>query len=265
MYLIDDPSNSVLSETDLQLTLEALVRLCHSRQAPEGLIALIEALRMKHDLLTGERIPGSNSLSNLNNPISAGPSLHFHSGVTQARDFQDPPALQEKTEVLLREWINMYHSPSAGQGSASAFQHFVKQMNLHGILKTDDLITRFFRICISMCRDLCVRSILEQGQGPSPTYVRSKCFQNLDAFVRLIALLVKHSGEATNPTTKINLLNKVLGLVCGIMIHDIESNSTDFQQLPYHRILIMLFLELNAPETILESINLPVCEVSSYH
>lgn len=60
-----------------------------------------------------------------------------------------------------------------------------------------------------MCRDLCVRSILEQGQGPSPTYVRSKCFQNLDAFVRLIALLVKHSGEATNPTTKINLLNKV--------------------------------------------------------
>lgn len=68
---------------------------------------------------------------------------------------------------------------------------------------------RFFRICISMCRDLCVRSILEQGQGPSPTYVRSKCFQNLDAFVRLIALLVKHSGEATNPTTKINLLNKV--------------------------------------------------------
>lgn len=142
MYLIDDPSNSVLSETDLQLTLEALVRLCHSRQAPEGLIALIEALRMKHDLLTGERIPGSNSLSNLNNPISAGPSLHFHSGVTQARDFQDPPALQEKTEVLLREWINMYHSPSAGQGSASAFQHFVKQMNLHGILKTDDLITR---------------------------------------------------------------------------------------------------------------------------
>lgn len=142
MYLIDDPSSSVLSETDLQLTLEALVRLCHSRQGPEGLIALIEALRMKHDLLSGERIAGSNSLSSLNNPISAGPSLHFHSGVTQARDFQDPPALQEKTEVLLREWITMYHSPSAGQGSASAFQHFVKQMNLHGILKTDDLITR---------------------------------------------------------------------------------------------------------------------------
>ncbi|XP_042855455.1 CCR4-NOT transcription complex subunit 1-like isoform X4 [Penaeus japonicus] len=261
IYLVDDPSNSFLSESDLQLTLEALVRMCHSRQAPEGLVPLIDALRLKHDLLASERLAGGSSLSGTNSALAAGPSLHFHSGVTQARDFSDPPALQEKTEVLLREWIQMYHSPTAGQGSASAFQHFVKQMNLHGILKTDDLITRFFRICISMCRDLCVRSILEQGQGPSPTYVRSKCFQNLDAFVRLIALLVKHSGEATNPTTKINLLNKVLGLVCGIMIHDIESNGTEFQQLPYHRILIMLFLELNAPEAILESINLPVCEV----
>lgn len=143
MYLIDDPSNSVLSETDFQLTLEALVRLCHSRQAPDGLLTLIEALRMKHDLLTGERLAGGNTLGGgSNNPLSAGPSLHFHSGVTQAKDFQDPPALQEKTEVLLREWIQMYHSPTAGQGSASAFQHFVKQMNLHGILKTDDLITR---------------------------------------------------------------------------------------------------------------------------
>lgn len=59
-------------------------------------------------------------------------------------------------------------------------------------------------------------------------------------------------------------LLQVLGLVCGIMIHDIESNSTEFQQLPYHRILLMLFLELNAPEAILESINLPVCDVSSF-
>ena len=51
---------------------------------------------------------------------------------------------------------------------------------------------------------------------------------------------------------------QVLGLVCGIMMHDIDSNNTDFYQLPYHRILIMLFLELNAPEPVLESINLAV-------
>lgn len=81
-------------------------------------------------------------------------------------------------------------------------------MNCHGILKTDDLITRFFRLSTQMCVDLCYRALAEQA-ATSPTIVRTKCFHTLDAFVRLIALLVKHSGDASNTATKINLLNKV--------------------------------------------------------
>ena len=80
-------------------------------------------------------------------------------------------------------------------------------MHQQGILKTDDLITRFFRLCTEMCVDLCYRALAEPAQ--SPTLVRTKCFHTLDAFVRLIALLVKHSGDTTNTVTKINLLNKV--------------------------------------------------------
>ena len=34
---------------------------------------------------------------------------------------------------------------------------FVQLMNQHGILKTDDLITRFFRMATQMCVDLCYR------------------------------------------------------------------------------------------------------------
>ena len=34
---------------------------------------------------------------------------------------------------------------------------FVQQMNMHGLLKTDDLITRFFRMSTQMCVDLCYR------------------------------------------------------------------------------------------------------------
>ena len=52
----------------------------------------------------------------------------------------------------------------------------------------------------------------ESSISPSlvnPTLVRAKCFHTLDAFVRLITLLVKHSGDAVNSVTKINLLNKV--------------------------------------------------------
>lgn len=85
-------------------------------------------------------------------------------------------------------------------------------MHQHGILKTDDLITRFFRLCTEMCVDLCYRALAEQTPSPSTpqqTMVRAKCFHTLDAFVRLIALLVKHSGDTNNTATKINLLSKV--------------------------------------------------------
>ena len=84
-------------------------------------------------------------------------------------------------------------------------------MHAQGILKTDDLITRFFRLCTEMCVDLCYRALLEQSTSPqtSQTMTRQKCFYTLDAFVRLIALLVKHSGDTGNTVTKINLLNKV--------------------------------------------------------
>ena len=81
------------------------------------------------------------------------------------------------------------------------------QMHQQGILKTDDLITRFFRLCTEMCVDLCYRALSTLNDG-APN-MRPKCFHTLDAFVRLIALLVKHSGDTSNTMTKITLLNKV--------------------------------------------------------
>ena len=46
--------------------------------------------------------------------------------------------------------------------------------------------------------------------------------------------------------------------MAGVLLIDHEVRKTDFQQVPYHRIFIMLFLELNAPEQILETINFQV-------
>lgn len=51
------------------------------------------------------------------------------------------------------------------------------------------------------------------------------------------------------------LCPKVLGIVVGVLIQDHDVRQTEFQQLPYHRIFIMLLLELNAPEHVLETIN----------
>lgn len=57
-----------------------------------------------------------------------GPTSLMHSGISQAREYDDPPGLHDKTEYLLREWVTMYHSPTAGRDSTKAFSVFVHQV-----------------------------------------------------------------------------------------------------------------------------------------
>ncbi|XP_071394528.1 CCR4-NOT transcription complex subunit 1 isoform X1 [Centroberyx affinis] len=245
LLLVDERTVSHITEADLFHTIETLMRTsAHSRaNAPEGLPQLMDVVRSNYEAMI-DRAHG-------------GPNFMMHSGISQASEYDDPPGLREKAEYLLREWVNLYHSAAAGRDSTKAFSAFVGQMHQQGILKTDDLITRFFRLCTEMCVEISYRAQAEQQHNPaaSAAIIRAKCYHNLDAFVRLIALLVKHSGEATNTVTKINLLNKVLGIVVGVLIQDHDVRQTEFQQLPYHRIFIMLLLELNAPEHVLETIN----------
>ncbi|KAJ8302562.1 hypothetical protein KUTeg_018958 [Tegillarca granosa] len=197
-YCVDEKHNTPVTEADFSNTIEALTlistRTRHTGSI-KGLSTLLENLRPSTDFGMLDRALG-------------GPTHMMQSGISQARELNDPPELPGKTEFLLREWVNMYHSPAAGRDSTKAFTAFVQQMNQQEILKTDDLITRFFRLCTEMCVDLCYRALAEQTH--SPALVRAKCFHTLDAFVRLIALLIKHSGDTTNTVTKINLLNKVV-------------------------------------------------------
>ena len=166
------------------------------RQPPDGLATILELLRAGHETGLMDRAPGG----------PGGPTALIHSGIAQARDYDDPHGLPEKTEFLLQEWVAMYHLPNAGRDSSKAFGHFVTQMSLHGVLKTDDLITRFFRLCTQFCVDISYRALTSE---PTADLIRSKAFHTLDAYVRLIALLIKHSGDANNGVTKVNLLNKV--------------------------------------------------------
>ncbi|XP_065578848.1 CCR4-NOT transcription complex subunit 1-like isoform X2 [Artemia franciscana] len=237
---------TLLNENDLPNSIDMLIRVAtQTRQPNEAVITLVEHLKSMQDPEKTGGAPGSSTAM-------------IHSGISQAREFDDPPGLDEKTELLLHEWIVMYHSPSGGRDSGKAFGVFIHQMNLHGILKSDDIVTRFFRLSTQICVNMCYRVLSEPASSPS--IARTKCFHNLDAFARLIALLVKHSGDTANTTTKVNLLNKVLGIIAGVLLLDHESRAGEFQQLPYHRLFIMLFLELNAPEVVLESMGFQVMQ-----
>jgi len=60
--------------------------------------------------------------------VRGGPPTMMQSGISQAREIDDPPGLHEKSEYLLREWVNMYHAPAAGRDSTKAFTAFVQQV-----------------------------------------------------------------------------------------------------------------------------------------
>ncbi|GAB0100187.1 CCR4-NOT transcription complex subunit 1 [Sergentomyia squamirostris] len=244
-FFIEERQNNSFSESDFANTIDLLTRISvHHHRAPDGLAQLMEILRFNQD-------PNSLlSIERMQNP-------HIGSGIVQVRntnEMEDPPGLITKTEYLLKDWVNIYHNQATNRDPIKAFGVFVSKMNICGILKTDDLITRFFRQATQLCIDVVYTNINEVNNMPNVG--KGKCFQWIDAFVRLIALLVKHSGDTNNASTKINLLNKVLGIVVGVLQQDQEVRGVAFQQLGYHRLFIMLFLELSNPEPVLENISL---------
>ncbi|KAJ2954200.1 hypothetical protein O0L34_g2438 [Tuta absoluta] len=252
LYLVDDRNNMYANESDLYHTTDMLVRIMsHSRQPPpEGLGSLIEMLRVNQDpsAYLGERSP-------------LGPTAHIHSGILQvrARDYDDPPGLQEKTENLLREWRNVLLSPLTEIEIAQNFNLYVHRMNMNGILKSDDMITRFFRIATQMCIENVYQALNEDRMStPSIPPKREKYYSMCDSFIKLVSLLIKNTADSGNPTPKLNLLNKILGIIAGCLLQDHEEHGTNFQQLPYHRMFLILFLDMNMAEPVLESMNYQV-------
>ena len=182
----------------------------------------------------------------------------MYTGVQQARDFDDPAGLKEKSDQLLHDWLQ-HHAILPQKENTKVFQQFVLQMNSQGLFKTDDMITRFFRICTEICVDSCYL-LLAKGQ-------RQACYQRLDAFVKLIILLVKNSGDQTNHVNKINLFNKVLGLIAGCLLYDQETKLSQFEPMPFHRLFFMLLFEATLPENNLEPIIYQILQafVNVYH
>jgi len=84
------------------------------------LASLLEALRQ-------------NTEGSLIDRVGIAPPPMMHSGIIQAREFDDPHGLHEKTEYLLREWVNLYHSPAAGLDSTKAFSSFVAQVYITSV------------------------------------------------------------------------------------------------------------------------------------
>lgn len=128
----------------------------------------------------------------------------------QAREYDDPIGLTEKTENLLREWRNVLLSPLTEIEIGQNFNIYVHRLNMNGILKSDDMITRFFRIATQMCIENVYQQLNEDRMNPPPVPQKlEKYYSMCDTFIKLVSLLIKNTADSGNPTPKLNLLNKV--------------------------------------------------------
>lgn len=196
LYFLDERSSVMVQDGDFHNTITILERLAQHNNGPEALINLLEILRNQQDQSV-----------HLTDRSIHGPTSYIHSGMLQARnsgDIDEPPGFIERSEYLLKDWITIYHTQGVNRDPIKSFSNFVNKMNIYGILKGDEALTRFFRHATQMCIDVTYRN--------DPAINNTKIFKYIDPYVRLIALLVKHSGETSNSTTKLNLLNKVIRL-----------------------------------------------------
>ncbi|XGW14420.1 hypothetical protein V3C99_000603 [Haemonchus contortus] len=165
----------------------------------------------------------------------------------------EEPGMSDKVEIILREWIGLCYTPMAQRNPKEALFQMIVMMHEHGVLSGDEKISQFIRMCTEMCVDVALRLLKTDASAPvSPSnIVRQRCYYTLDAFVKLMALMIKYSdGGSASPsgTSKIALLKKVLHIITSVLHVDHEVRRAEFNAMPYHRILITLFIELTTPD-----------------
>jgi len=126
------------NENDFPNTIENLLRLSKGSNHP-----LFAEIQQIVDVLRGSQ---TGPVGGVNNEVPTS-MLSMHGTINQTREFDaDPPGLLEKTERLLREWIQLYHSQA---NTSKIFQFYVQQMNLQVRLDFQVICVQMFHCFLS--------------------------------------------------------------------------------------------------------------------
>ncbi|XP_065316483.1 CCR4-NOT transcription complex subunit 1-like isoform X2 [Gordionus sp. m RMFG-2023] len=340
-FCVNERENYPLTDSDLYKTIDALANLSHGTRHN---IPLFYELRetLNHltdhsDIIFLDSITTTGSspsrsakdFANLGSDKDLSITVYaamFHSGVSAAKEFDDPIGLRDRVDFLYKEWLETYrfylgagplypgslsNSTNAansefkasmgekGSGCGrrvdidSTITNFMMQMHQQGIFKTDDLITRFFRICTDICLESCYKSLQEpdprknsnndiaSGKATENANLLEErarldvlglnnCYQHIDAYVKLISLLIKHSNQSLNNGTQVNLMNKVLGIFVGLLVQHHRfppSHNGRFQPVPFYRLFSVLYTEIVSMQALMEShgINIITAFCNAYH
>ncbi|KAI7854467.1 CCR4-Not complex component, Not1-domain-containing protein [Circinella umbellata] len=165
----------------------------------------------------------------------------------------------DQLQYLFAEWVRLYQHPSTTDKAQTAF---ITQLSQQNVLKSEDMSSLFFRVCIEMSIDRVLKYKQIPGQTPGAAY------QLIDAFSKMVVGLIKlptennnnnnGSSNNNNNATKVNQFSKVLSVIVLILAQHHEQNRRQFNQRPFLRLFTCLLSDLHSSEQQLQSIYLPI-------
>eukprot|EP00003_Mantamonas_plastica_P029028 TRINITY_DN6810_c0_g2_i1.p1 TRINITY_DN6810_c0_g2~~TRINITY_DN6810_c0_g2_i1.p1 ORF type:complete len:1654 (+),score=631.62 TRINITY_DN6810_c0_g2_i1:388-4962(+) len=178
----------------------------------------------------------------------------------------DAEKLRDLTTNLLQEWMSIYQQKDF---TDDMFITYVAQLEQHHILQEDEMSLTFFKFVTEICVKTAVSGKLESSSNNNSGTVSANessdllDYSALDAYAKLIVLLVKYSGGTVNTQPKVNLLTRVLFVIVRVLVKDYEGNPKAFNQRPYFRLFSLLLSGLVSSETGLEAISTHVLSAFS--
>lgn len=184
--------------------------------------------------------------------------------ISRRADDDDSIALTTETEEIhiklltwFRHWSLMFRESAS---SEKAFLAFIPQFTSEGYLAEDTLTTLFFRIGTEASVASYHQRIASGDEG--------RAFQDIDAFSRLIVMLIKYNGDVGTATNadlkKLRYLTKILSIVVLVLVHQHEEREMEFQQKPFFRFFSSLLHDLHSVEGSLQSAYLPLLQTIWY-
>lgn len=184
--------------------------------------------------------------------------LHKKSRRPEARDDENS-RLRDQFSVLFTEWIRVFHHPGFNEKSHTAF---VSQLQILGILKSDDLCYLFFRVCTEISVDMFIKSKASPGG-------HLQAFQAVDSLGRLIVLVIRDfegvNGRQDNATTgatlntmRVNLITKILSIIVLVLVHTHETRKQNFNQRPFFRLFSTLLNDIHSFEQHLQPLSFQI-------
>lgn len=185
------------------------------------------------DDLRGVRRPPASSLAE--DPVALAPPIK-------------PETAELRQQMLnhFQQWVALYQrSPKLD----AHFGNYIRELDKNRVLNTDDVATFFFRVCTEASVGHYVKSMATDQFEYS--------FHALDAYARLVAMLVRFQGDKNGmgvDQAKVHYLAKILSIVILVLAHMHEEQGDNFQQKPFFRFFSGLVNDLHAMRSSLGSV-----------